>query len=161
MRGALVLAVVVTAAACATASGEVSGGDPREPVDAGIPPEELIDAGTGATWTDLYRDLFGPTGLASCAGTGVCHGAVGQAGEVATHFVCSDQKTCRQTMLDAGLVRPKDSAAPEKSVLETTLRHRAPSGIVIGLMPKQPPFVFPRAAMDRISTWIAAGTPDN
>jgi hypothetical protein len=172
MRKELLLVAVLGAAACATASGEVSGGDPKTepvvdaggaPVDAGPTtfPEDLVDAGSGTTWTALYRDLFGPTGVTSCAGNGTCHGGADQAGAKSAGFLCADQKGCRQSLVDVGQVRTRDTTAPDKSLLVLTLRHRADSGNIVGIMPKTPPFVFPRSAMDRVKTWIAAGFPDD
>jgi len=171
MRKELLLVVVLGAAACATATGDVSGGDPNpDPVaDAGSAPtdgapapfpEDLVDAGSGSTWTDLYRDLFGPTGAASCTGNATCHGT-DQGGAKSSGFTCADPKGCRQSLVDVGQIRTRDTTAPGKSLLVLTLRHRADSGNIVGIMPKTPPFVFPRSAMDRVKAWIAAGFPDN
>jgi hypothetical protein len=57
--------------ASSSSSSSSSSGDVEDsgPVDR---PEEREDAGSGATFTDLYRDFFGPTGKASCAGDGLC-----------------------------------------------------------------------------------------
>lgn len=174
-RTVLLVTGAAALAACADASGEVRGGDPRfdaappgpapeedAAADAGPFPEDLLDAGTGATWTDLYRDLFGPTGGASCAGDGLCHGSADQAGAVASGFVCDSQAGCRASMLgNSGLVKSADFTAPQQSFLATIVRRRRSDGSLLGSMPKRPAYVFSRASMERIQTWIQNGAPDD
>jgi hypothetical protein len=92
--GALGVAAVAIPAACTDAGGSVSGGDlvfeggapvVTSTVDAGP------GAGTGTTFTDLYRDFFGPSGAAKCAGNGACHGAADQPGAMASGgYICPD-----------------------------------------------------------------------
>ncbi len=166
------------------ASVACSGGDdtPSTPADAGsssgssgatddagdgavAKPEEAIDSGSGTTWTDLYRDLFGPTGQASCAGDGLCHGSASQAGARGSNgFVCADKDACYASMTAAspGLVTSTDTTDPTKSVLYLTLRHRRTDGSVTGSMPKRPfSYVFSTASMARIATWIQSGAKND
>lgn len=181
MRGTsglvLVTVAVLGAAACATATGDVSGGDARFDASApafddssdfgegGVPPEDLRDAGSGTTWTALYRDLFGPSAPSGCAGDGDCHGTATQAGaEASGGFVCADQAGCRDSLLSpsTGLVQAKDAAEPSKAALIFELRHRNAAGKVVGIMPKRPAsYVFSHDSMARIETWIQNGSPND
>lgn len=81
---------MAAAAACSSATGTVKGGEPA--FDAAPPNVETpqLEGGAGGhTWTDLYRDYFGPTGVASCQGNGSCHGDPSQSGALTLpHFVC-------------------------------------------------------------------------
>ena len=170
------LATAACATACATATGEVHGGAwkldaaPPETLqldagpidDAGPPPEDLVDAGAGTTWTDLYRDLFGPTGQASCAGNATCHGAADQAGAHGSFgYVCATRDGCRESMLSlaTGLVQAQDFDAPAESGLVAALRRRSARGTVVGTMPRTAPYVFSHDSIARIETWISHGAP--
>jgi hypothetical protein len=163
VHGASLLAALVSAAACSSSSGSGSPGDAdASAIEAGVdaapePPED--DAGSGTAWPDLYRDLFGPTGRASCAGDGACHGAPNQAGAIsASGFVCADETGCRTKMLEAGLVKlPGDASDPSSSVLVKVLRKRNADGSLTGFMPKRPAYVFSRTSIGRIETWTANG----
>lgn len=127
-------------------------------------PEELVDAGSGTAWTDLYRDLFGPTGGASCAGTGMCHGSAGESGALGSQgYVCASREGCRESMLSAEtlIVQASDSNAPERSSLVATLRRRSGTGTIVGTMPKRSQYVFSRQSIARIETWIRNGAPDD
>jgi hypothetical protein len=169
-----ILGCAVAFSACATATGDVQGGEPRP--DTGEqgatqpppPPACVIDAmtGSGTTWSDLYRDFFGPTGKASCAGNGTCHGDATQQGAKSSGgYVCAgDKVACRASLLsdDTGLIQlPRDQTEPEASGLVQELRRRKPDGSVVGLMPKTPECVFESAAIDRIETWIKNGAPND
>lgn len=141
-----------------------AGDDSGSSTTDGGAPEDAIDAGSGTTWTDLYRDLFGATSPASCAGSGACHGDANQAGARSSNgFVCTDKDGCRNSLLsaDTGLVQASDSAAPEQGALIHTLRHRTTSGSVTGTMPKGGSYVFSRASVTRIETWIRNGAPND
>lgn len=180
MRSSLHLIGVVLAASTTLLSAVACGGDeatptPTSPIDAGTAaeedastevdrPEEREDAGTGATFTDLYRDLFGPTGKASCAGDGLCHGAPEKAGaKGSSGFVCSDATTCWTTLTTGGsaLVTASDASSPTTSALYLTLRHRRDDGSIVGNMPKRPLYVFSSASMDRVTTWIRNGAKND
>jgi hypothetical protein len=160
--------------ACAEAGGEVKGG---ELTDAGLaatnpppftPPTEMEPAvcrGTGTRWSDLYNDIFGPTGEpGSCSYRSNCHGSPDSAGARSPAGIqCYDMKGCRQSFFDRNLVAQKDSAAPEKSgLLLGLLRHRKADGTVIGFMPQSPAgYLFSDVCVDRIKTWIRDGLKDD
>jgi hypothetical protein len=169
-RATLAIATVAAgaAAACTSASGEVTGGATR--FDLAVPcfrdpyameEEDLVDAGSGARWSDLYRDLFGPTGGASCAGQGNCHGEVGRPGEAASGFLCDTEEGCRESMLGAsGLVPESALTAPASARLFGILRHRDECGIS-GRMPAGSSYVFSKASLERIRTWIVSEAPND
>jgi hypothetical protein len=164
----LVVAVAAMGA-CAEAGGELKGGDLT---DAGISATETPPAprptpapcvGTGTRWSDLYRDIFGPDGGASCSFKSNCHGSPDGAGARSPAGIqCFDVKTCRQSMLDRNLVAPKDAAEPAKSVLiRGILRRLKPDGQVNGIMPQEPAdYVFSDACLERIASWIRDGLKD-
>jgi len=171
----VVVTVVAALAACAEAGGEVHGG---ELTDAGAgatdPPAFTPDAGasqsaecvgSGTTWTALYNDIFGPTGRpGSCSFQSNCHGTPDGAGaKVGSGIQCFDQKGCRQSLFDKGLITPADFAAPEKSALFVgLLRIRKADGTIVGFMPEMPAdYVFPDACVERIQTWIRDGAKDD
>jgi hypothetical protein len=175
------LPVVVTAtlaalAACAEAGGKVEGGDLTEPgalantrpvfvpPDTGAPPPPPEDVGSGTKWSDLYRDIFGPTGRpGSCSFAGNCHGTPEGAGAKSGSGIhCYDQKTCRESLLAQFLVEQKDVAAPDGSNLFGVLRFARANDEVVGIMPKEPSsFRFPLKSIARIRTWMADGFKDD
>jgi hypothetical protein len=162
MRSTRFMVTALFLAACGaegTRPTEASSAD----VQTGPPPEDSVDAGSGITWTDLYRDLFGPSGQASCAGDGGCHGAAESSGSVPSGFVCASKGDCRASILsaDSSLVLPGDSSAPARSQLVATLRRRSATGGIIGLMPKSPAYVFSHDSINRIEAWIRNGAPDD
>jgi len=167
----LVVGFVLAAslAACAEASTDTpsSGGSPRfdttPPPGPPTPTPVPVDGGTGTgtTFTDLYRDFFGPAGAASCAGGSTnCHGAKGDSG--GNIFVCgADKAECRTSI--AGLA---SGATFQDSLLFSMLRKDAtlapspPAGT--NRMPKAPKtYTFDKAGIDRIATWVAAGSKDD
>ena len=159
---ALVLAGVAGAASCATATGEISGGDPR--FDASAPLSVFSgDAGPlspGHSWQALYADYFGNPGRASCAGNGSCHGTASQPGSQSSNFVCpaNDKDACYTSIVSGGanLVVAKD---PSNSALITqVLRHADGSA---GNMPKTPPYGFSADDLQRISDWINDGAQND
>ncbi len=160
-RGGLVVASAIVFGGC-SASGTTTGGDPRfdtaEPI---ATPAGAEDAGSGTRFTDLYRDFFGPTGQASCAGSGQCHGSATEPGAASSSFICADQAGCYATMSSSSLVRASDATDPSNSVLISVLRHRDTAGKVVGFMPKSPAYEFSSTSIARISTWIAAGAPND
>lgn len=167
-------AVVFLAAACGAGEGRdgAPGGDeaPSAPMETtasvadGGTAEDLVDAGAGTTWTDLYRDLFGPSAPASCAGSGACHGAAEQSGARGSYgYVCASRDGCRASMLspETALVQASDFGAPSKSTLVQTLRRRSASGSVVGSMPKRSTYVFSHDSIARVEAWIRNGAPDD
>lgn len=174
----VLLAAGVTAAAvgaCATATGEVSGGESRfdaaPPVTTAEPTAEAgatcvgqDGTGTEATWSAIYAEFFAPSAPASCAGDGKCHGSAAESGAKGSGgFICPDKDTCRTSMLGAPeLVAAKDFTAPEKSYLVLTLRRCRAGTTQGGSMPKRPAnYVFSLKAIDRIQTWIKNGAPND
>ncbi len=169
LLGGLALASAVACSSDPASSGGDAGspvgedgGDTSTEVDR---PEERTDAGSGATFTDLYRDFFGPTGQASCAGDGLCHGSPEKAGaKGSSGFVCATEKAACWTSMTTGasaLVTAADATSPSTSALVLSIRHRRPDGGVVGNMPKRPLYVFSVASMQRITTWIAAGAKND
>ena len=165
MRGHLLFALApvsaLVVAACAQASSDgVAGGDPKFDTTPQAPPvapvpEGGVDAGAGTTFTDLYRDFFGPTGAARCAGgASSCHGAANHSG--GNILVCgADKAECRTGI--AGLAAGGDFKA---SALFDVLRKSPASGQ--NRMPKAPAtFTFDEATMNRIADWAAAGAKDD
>lgn len=174
----LVAGVVAAVSSCAEAGGEIRGG---ELTDAGLlatnPPAFTPDTGapdggaayecvgSGTTWTAIYNDIFGPTGRpGSCSLRSNCHGSPDGAGAKAgSGIACFDQKGCRQSLFDKGIITPDDFAAPEKSALFVSLlRVRRPDGSTVGFMPQVPvDYAFSDACIQRIQTWLRAGAKDD
>jgi hypothetical protein len=132
--------------------------------DAGyVPLPRDAPCGEGDTWSSLYRDIFGPTGQpGSCSFQNSCHGTPGTEAQ-ARGITCMDEKGCRQSFIDTGLVSAGNAAKPENSTLISGLlkdwnpktgKPRA------GIMPREPAnFVFPDACIARMEAWIAKGIP--
>ncbi len=179
---ALVLAASVAELSACDATGEVEGG---EPFDGGVTTTTTTttggeggtttkasnscagaDAGTGSTFTDLYRDYFGPTGGASCSGSvGNCHGESTGVGALSSGgFVCgASQSDCYTGMhiTTADLLSASDTATPANSGLVMALRKETPAGT--NNMPFDPPStcVFTDDDIGRITAWVGAGAPNN
>lgn len=173
-------AVALSAGACATATGEVSGGELRKDFDPNAPPEvftppgstedSFADAG-GSTWRGLYRDFFGRTAVSSCAAPGGCHGAAGQSGASASGFICGDVETCWQTMRTAkhprknvALVEDAATADPASAQLFKVLRFVRPDNTLAANegMPLTPAdFAFQPAQIERMQAWMRAGAKND
>jgi hypothetical protein len=117
----------------------------------------------GSTWTDLYRDYFGTTGVASCAGDGFCHGGTSQHGYVVSGYLCppGNKNGCYAGITSpadggAGLLTPGDSF--HQDYISQVLRQEHDAG---GGMPKSPDYTFTPVDIERISGWIEAGAPNN
>ncbi|MBX3216753.1 MAG: hypothetical protein KF850_32255 [Labilithrix sp.] len=169
-NAAVVAGALAALAACAEAGGEIRGG---ELTDAGAAATTLLlpDAGgeapcvgDGSKWSDLYRDIFGPTARGgSCAFDGSCHGTPDGAGAKSpSGIACFDEKGCRQSFLDQSLVTVDDATAPEGSILlARTLRIRRDGG-ASGSMPLAPSgYVYSAECVDRVKAWIAGGVKDD
>ena len=171
---ALSVLALAALAACSSAPGAEEGGQvllsstpatTTSPSDGGDDAcsSANVDAGFGSAWSDLYRDYFGPTGQASCAGTaGACHGDPTATGAVNSDYVCTGTVAgCYAgiTSGSAGLVTIGDTTDdPTTSGLYGVLR----KACIGGEMPKQPAnFFFSAADMKRITDWIGAGAPNN
>jgi hypothetical protein len=165
---------LVLLTACTNASPTEEGGDPRfdasppasDPppaLDSGACGDPNADAGFGQAWSDLYRDYFGPSGIASCAGTaGACHGEPTGLGAQSSNYVCAGGVSgCYDGITNkaAGIVTVGDTTDdPTNSGLYAVLR----KACIGGSMPKQPASVtFSPADMKRITGWIGAGAPNN
>jgi hypothetical protein len=169
MKGLLLASTAFFAVACATATGDVSGGGAKfdatapafNPPNTGGP---VVDEGSGTRWSDLYRDLFGPTGRANCSLEARCHGTPDSEGaKSAAGITCFDQANCYQSLRDKNMVTPADATAPENCVLLSgILRLKKADGVVIGFMPEKPAtYVFSDASIERIKTWIRNGSPND
>ena len=134
--------------------------------DASVCSATSEDAGSGTEWSDLYRDYFGPTGKASCAGTGQCHGSTSQAGYLSSNYACPDTADACYAGITATTVSPQlvtvgdTTSDPTTSNLYLTLRKCSGSGP--NSMPQQPAtLMFTTGDMARIAAWIKAGAPND
>jgi hypothetical protein len=156
------LAALASAAACSAPLDE-QGVTPRFDATAPAPLTICVDteAGTGTTWTDLYRDYFGPQGSANCALTGGCHGDSNQTGALSSGYVCGPSATaCHDGMVAAKLVPTTPGADPKTTSLYSILRKCGGEGA--SLMPKLPTsMAFTDVDMTRIDAWIQAGAPND
>jgi len=171
-------AVAIQATAC-EAPQTFKGGDPL--FDASPEPPPGCDSGciaqapSNATWTALYKDLFGPAGIGQCGdatrtgqnGTTTCHRGSTDNGALASGFVCGDtQQSCYD-----GITSPQANfigqqvviaCSPCGSYLTQVLRHGDGDGGITGIMPFYPEdAVFSDDDMARVSAWIAAGAQNN
>jgi len=153
--------------ACSASPNEDGGNarfdaSPAATGDGGACDDTTGDAGSGTAWSELYRDYFGPTGKASCAGTGQCHGSTSQSGYAASGYVCPGTSTACYTGItsqSANLVTVGDTTDdPTTTVLYSVLR-KCSGG---GSMPQQPAsLMFTSADMARVAAWIKAGAPND
>ena len=171
-------AVAIQATAC-DAPQTIQGGDPL--FDATPEPQPGCDSGclsqapANATWTALYKDLFGPAGIGQCGdatrtganGTTSCHQKSGDNGAVSSGFICGDtQQSCYDgiTSPQANFIGQQVVVAcsPCGSYLTQVLRRSDGDGGITGIMPFYPEnVVFTDDDMNRISAWIAAGAQNN
>lgn len=170
---ALFLLTILTIAACAEAGGEIRGGEITPTGEkAAKPPGLVADAGPddrpcgeGTTWSSIYRDIFGPTKLAgSCSFGAGCHGSATDDGAaVPNGILCADEKGCRQSMIDKGLVSETNASQPSSAILVANiLRRRGDDGQITGIMPLEPiDYYFPPTCLDRIKGWIAGGIKED
>jgi hypothetical protein len=165
---------------CAQASGDVSGGEPiydssvptsPNGEDTGASSTDTGSTGTSeggpmeaaapTTWTELYASYFGPSGVASCAGNGTCHGDMSQLGYMSSGFLCpNDQTQCYSGFVgpSAGLLVPP--GAFDGMYIYKVLRKTV--GTNLGTpMPKSPPYAFTPADLDKLQSWITAGAMNN
>ncbi len=175
---ALALTVLAIAAlGCGNeATGVVSGGDSL--YDGAVPqvdsgPVDPMDSSSGegggdtapaapSTWTELYASYFGPSGVASCAGSGVCHGDMSQLGYMSSAFLCppNDSSGCYMGVTSAasGLLEP---AGPfSGTYFYTVLRKQVGTNITLS-MPKTPLYTFTPSDVAKISSWVADGAKNN
>jgi hypothetical protein len=114
----------------------------------------------GATWTDLYRDCFGPN-EAACGGSVGCHSAVTDQGFASSGFVCGmTADSCWMGITAMNSIVPSGgSSTPTTTALYQNVRKAPPN--VGGTMPKFSSFAFTQADLDRISTWIENGAKND
>lgn len=144
-----------------SASTSIQGGEARFDAAPPLAPTDGGDHGSGDTWVDLYRDFFGPSGRASCAGDGRCHGALDQPGAKASGYVCaSGRDECYAGIVNGKtkLVVVGNTTTPAKDTLLHQILRKSDGK---GIMPKRPEFVFTDADMARIDAWIRRGAPDD
>ena len=175
----IVLVYGFTCCACAVASGEVTGGQPVFDAGSNAPPDPTdaaADSPQGpSTWTALYADYFGPTGLANCSSLSTCHGSAMATGAGTSGFVCGTSKDeCWQGMTVGTNCVAAVPPCPivQGKVAETTglynnLHKVDATGKQTGTMPLNGAtltakgYVFSPSDVARISAWIAQGAPNN
>jgi hypothetical protein len=140
------------------------GGSSDDAGDAGTtgpgPCDDAGDRGDGSTFSDLYRDFFGPTGLASCGARSICHVPGGTGAQTSGGYVCApDQATCWATMTRS-IVPDGGTSAAEGTTLYMALR-KAPPTPGSGPMPRNSAFAFCPNDLERIKTWIASGATND
>jgi hypothetical protein len=167
---------LLAAGGCTNATGNIQGGEYILPViDAGttsvvIPdltlPANCNDGGmnAGIRWQDLYACYFGPSGVASCAGSvGNCHGETMGAGAVISGFTCppADATGCLMGMESINLFAA--GQAPTMTTFFSVLRqdpsNSCPNEACMPLEPQT--VVFGPDDMARIGAWISSGIPNN
>jgi hypothetical protein len=157
MEGAAAVPEGAPVAPLSAAPAGVDGGE-----DAGSVVNLCDDAGNrgdGSTFTDLYRDFFGPTGLASCSSRSICH-VPGGTGAMTSNYVCDPDKDGCWMGMTSSIVPGGGSLDPEHTTLYMALR-KAPPLAGSGPMPRNSAFAFCPGDLDRIRAWIAAGAPND
>jgi hypothetical protein len=143
-------------------TGCASADTASAPVDTGSDAEvsaycaDAGDRGDGSTFSDLYRDFFGPTGGASCSAQSICHVSGGTGAKTSGGYVCApDQQSCWSAMTST-IVPSGGSASPEDTTLYKALR-KAPPTPGSGPMPRNSSFAFCPGDLKRIAAWISSG----
>lgn len=172
-------AAALALAACTDATGGVQGGEPLAVDPCQV---SLKQSGAGHRWQDLYACYFGPTGKASCAAQGVCHGAPDQAGAQFSTFVCGPSKDACWQGMTSSIVPPKGATDGTKTALYFSLRRQdgtaTPATDNMPCNPVTMPaadggsnvtcslsaganYVFTSDDLARIVAWIQEGAQDN
>lgn len=168
--------------ACFDAPQSVTGGDAQFDAYYDTPQVDSGEAGEAATgcdfttdagdstWTSLYANLFGPSGIGQCGdatrsdGTMItsCHQDASGNGAMASGFICGmTQESCYE-----GITSPNANyeglqvviaGNPTGSFLTKIMR--SCSGGIMPFLPQS--VVFSDDQMSSVSTWIAAGALDN
>jgi hypothetical protein len=119
---------------------------------------EAGSRGDGATFADLYRDFFGPTGQASCSARSICHVPGGTGMQTSGGYECyPDEPGCWASMTST-IVPEGGSPTPDQTTLYLVLR-KAPPTPGSGPMPRNSAFAFCPDDLARILSWIEAGAP--
>jgi hypothetical protein len=181
------LAACLLTTACSDATGTTKGGDPRfdaAPPEMPVPPQPVSDAavdgegglGGGITWTDLYRDFFGPSpaAKASCSFSSGCHGAADRPGAQASNgFVCpppagpssAEIATARTACYESLKTSPANmlqGTSWKQTRLYGVLRKASGEPTIDVPMPLQPSSVaFTDQELKRIEDWFAAGAKND
>jgi hypothetical protein len=124
-------------------------------------PVFTLDAGT--TWRALYRDYFGPSGVASCAGGEECHGSTLQLGYESSNFLCpaGDAEAGCYAGITSWGTDGADLIQPDASFSHDMLSEELCQGDGAGTMPLDCSYVFTPVDMKRIADWVNAGALDN
>ncbi|HEX8793640.1 MAG TPA: hypothetical protein VF765_22005 [Polyangiaceae bacterium] len=164
--GAAALAVAVAAFATATtACSSSTSGEGATEGDGGpdaAASDYCLEAGSrgdGSRFTDLYRDFFGPEGGASCSATSICHVPGGTGLKTSGYECAPDQDGCWLSMTSS-IVPDGGTPMPESTGLYKALR-KAPPTPGSGPMPRNSTFAFCPADLQRITTWIQNGAPND
>jgi hypothetical protein len=146
-------------------------------VDAG---SDVVDSGyqydgpvftveAGVTWSSLYRDYFGPTGVASCEAQGFCHGTTAGTGYSVSGFLCpkgdGGVTACWQsiTATDAAAADlvPPDAGFDGDNLSLVLCAQSNPEGSMPTDGEETCHYYFTATDLQRISAWVAAGALDN
>ncbi len=147
------------------ASMDVSIPDSNPCVPDGLnsPDVRVYPLDAGPTWSALYHDFFGPTGLAGCAGmVGSCHGSTAAHGYTVSGFLCPTGEDASAACW-AGMTSKGDGGANiltppfNDGGLGTILCQN----ICVGIMPDGCTYYFTPDDMQRIQDWVRSGAPDN
>lgn len=158
----MLVALAALTVACSDAPNGVTGGEARfDAAPPSLPPTHCAE-GTGATWTDLYRDCFGP-GRANCGGTAGCHLSSQDTGTSFSGFLCGSSKDeCYAGMVGRDrIVDLSRGTDPTLTRLYTVLRKAPPLPSPARAMPNDTGFAFTDADLARIRTWIANGAKND
>ncbi|HLK37022.1 MAG TPA: hypothetical protein VKU41_09760 [Polyangiaceae bacterium] len=174
------------ASGCAVASGNVSGGDALFDGGAGASGSvstastdaALADApGCSPTWTALYADYFGPTGVASCTSLTSCHDNPAAEGTSFSGFLCGTTKdSCYQGVTGSSCMNSAmvpcplvtSSGSPTMTGLYIWINKVDPTtGKHTGSMPlngktiADKGYVFSQSDLKCITDWISQGAQNN
>jgi hypothetical protein len=144
-------------------------GDASDASEAGPVCDFTTDAGD-ATWSSLYANLFGPSGIGQCGdatrsdgtSTTSCHQDGSGNGAISSGFICGlTQESCYQG-ITSSMANYEGSQVvvagdPGGSFLVKIMR--SCSGGIMPFLPQS--VVFSNDQMSSVSTWIAAGALDN
>jgi hypothetical protein len=144
--------------------------DASEGIDA--PPTPVFSLDAGSTWTALYRDYFGnntQSNAAGCANQSYCHGSTSGDGYQASQFLCpkGDKAGCYASITSPsvttgpGLITADASASDDYLTQVLCRVDDAGNATGDGVMPQDCVYSFTPTDIQRITTWIKAGYPDN
>jgi hypothetical protein len=126
-----------------------------------VTPVPVFTLDAGVTWTALYRDYFGPIGVASCAGNGNCHGSTSELGYMVSSYLCPPTKAACYAGITSMGDGGADLIAPDASFGSDYLSQVLCQTSGVGQMPLYCSYTFTAVDIQRIQDWIAAGRQDN